>query len=180
MRPSLSPVTTPSRDPAYQSTMNTPGPRTLRRSDLPRGHRFFVAARAATMSLCALAAATQFVGCASQAAPPDVSADLYAGPPVHLAQDPSGQIIVFESPSGGWAITLDGVYDAFQRRDAFVTVMRPNPLGMHTQAVVEQRIATFVPSTTPLRVLARVVPYSVKIDPDQPYVVVPISPVSGN
>ncbi len=156
--------------------MNTPGTRTPQRSALVRG-RFFVAARAAT--LCALAAATQFVGCASQAAPPDVSADRYAGPPIHLAQDPSGQIIVVESPSGGWAITLDGVYDAFQRRDAFITVMRPNPLGMHTQAVVEQRIATFVPSNIQLRVLARVVPYTVKIDPDQPYVEAPISPAPG-
>lgn len=140
------------------------------------GHRLFPGARAATAALCALACTIQLVGCASQAAPPDVAADRYAGPPIHLEEDSSGHIIVVESPSGGWSITLDGVYEAFQRRDAFITIMRPNPLGMHTQAVVEQRLATFVPTNVPLRVVARVLPYSVKIEDDKPYSVTPISP----
>lgn len=150
------------------------------RHTLHRGHRALVAARAATLAIGALACASQLVGCASQAAPPDVSADRYAGPPIRLEADPSGHLIVVESHSGGWSITLDGVYDAFQRRDAFITIMRPNPLGMHTQAVVEQRIATFVPTSTPIRVLARVIPYTVKIDDDQPYSPTPIGPSAAD
>lgn len=155
--------------------MNTSG---RRAPDL--GHRLLAGARAATAALCALACAIQFVGCAGRAAPPDVSADRYAGPPVRLEADTSGHVIVVESPSGGWAITLDGVYEAFQRRDAFITIMRPNPLGMHPQAVVEQRLATFVPTSTPVRVLARVIPYSVKIEDDQSYTVVPTPPIPAN
>lgn len=153
--------------------MNTSGRRAQR-----LGQRLFPGARAAT--LCAIACATHLVGCAGHATPPDTTADRYVGPPIHLEDDPSGQVIVVESPSGGWAITLDGVYDAFERRDAFVTIMRPNPLGLHTQAIVEQRLATFVPAGTTLRVLARTVPYSVKVDKEQPYSVAPISPTQAN
>lgn len=80
-----------------------------------------------------------------------------------------GHIIVVEAPSGGWLVTLDGVYEAFGRRDAYITIQRPNPLGMHTQAIVEQHVATFVPTSTPIRVLARVVDYSVKPDTETPH-----------
>lgn len=144
------------------------------------GHRLFAGARGATAALCALAFAIQIVGCAGQAAPPDVTADRYAGPPIYLEEDSSGHVIVVESPSGGWAITIDGVYEAFERRDAYITIMRPNPLGMHTQAIVEQRLATFVPTNVPLRVLARTIPYTVKVDRDVPYSVAPISPSQAN
>lgn len=135
-------------------------------------------ARAIAAVLCAAAGATQIFGCASRAAPPDVAADRYAGPPIHLEADPLGHIVVIEAPSGGWSVTLDGVYDAFKSREVFITIMRPNPLGLHTQAVVEQRIATFVPTTMELRVFARVAPYAVKPDEDQLYtpVQLPASP----
>ncbi len=83
-------------------------------------------ARAIAAVLCAAAGATQIFGCASRAAPPDVAADRYAGPPIHLEADPLGHIVVIEAPSGGWSVTLDGVYDAFKSREVFITAAHFN------------------------------------------------------
>ena len=124
--------------------------------------------RVACLAL-AIAFTPYIVGCAGAAAAPESVSDAYVGPPMRVEKDPMGHIVVIESPTGGWLATLDGVYEGFQRRDAYISLQRPNPLGFHSQALVEQRVATFVPNSMPLRDYARVIDFSVRPDTATPF-----------
>jgi hypothetical protein len=78
-----------------------------------------------------------------------------------LTVDTSGaqQFVVFTAPSGGWAVQLDRTRRELFSVEAFITARRPNPAFVHTQSLVEHRVATGVPSTTPLTVYLRLLPH---------------------
>lgn len=93
-------------------------------------------------------------GCAGRSAVQDSAP--YAGPPIEIDSAGPTHHVVMHAPTSGWAFTLDRVDEVRGGREAFVTIRRPNPAMIYSQAIVEQRIGTGVPATTTLRVLARV------------------------
>jgi hypothetical protein len=94
------------------------------------------------------------VGCASSPAP-RIESGQYQGPAI--ADDTSGptHTLVLTAPTGGWAFALDQVRKEFDYERVFVTVTRPNPAYMQTQALVRHEVGTGVPSDRPIRVFVR-------------------------
>lgn len=108
-------------------------------------------------------------GCAFWGDGPSISrsGEPYAGPELRVESDRPHHVVVMNAPSGGWTIRLDRVEQFLDRREAFLTITRPNPAYAHTQAFVEQHVATPVDRNLPLHVFARVLDFDEK--PDAPY-----------
>ena len=89
----------------------------------------------------------------------NVSTDPYQGPPLSV-QTRSGQhVVVLTAPTSGWQFTLDATRQIYQRTNVFVTLVRPNPAWIFTEAQVEQEAATAVDPAQSIQVYARVLPY---------------------
>jgi hypothetical protein len=110
---------------------------------------------AAAILLSAAAAFPLLSGCASTAAP-QVESGSYTGP--GISDDTSGptHTLVLTAPTGGWAFALDQVRKEFDHERIFVTVTRPDPAYMQTQALVRHEVGTGVPTDRPIKVFARI------------------------
>lgn len=80
----------------------------------------------------------------------------YSGPPIAIDSSGREHVLVLSAPSAGWSFTLDMVRESRRRQDLYVTIRRPNPLYEYAQVVVEQRLASPVPTSQPVAVYARV------------------------
>jgi hypothetical protein len=100
------------------------------------------------------------IGCRSHAALPETSSDAYAGPPLALDTSQAEYTVVIQAPTPGWAVTLDRIAEQYRHQAVFVSLRRPNPGYLYPQVVVDQRIATNVATTGPVKVYARI------LDPD--------------
>jgi hypothetical protein len=105
-------------------------------------------------------ALTAQIGCRSHAALPETTADPYAGPPLALDTSQAEYTVVVQAPSPGWQVSLDRVAEQYRHHAVFVSLRRPNPGYLYPQVIVDQRIATNVATTGPVKVYART------LDPD--------------
>jgi hypothetical protein len=69
-------------------------------------------------------------------------------------------MVVLTAPTGGWAAQLDHTRRQLGGMDVFITARRPNPAFLHTQALVEHRIATSVPTTDNASLYLRIVEFN--------------------
>lgn len=104
-------------------------------------------------------AACLLIGCAGGS---PAQGETYAGPPLSSAIIAGEHVVVIQSPSPGWTVTLDRVEEALGRRDVMLTLREPNPAYLYPQVVVEQRVSTRVPLRIPIRVLMRVTDFEGK------------------
>jgi hypothetical protein len=114
-------------------------------------------ARLAVLSLSTAAALPLLSlspGCASTAAP-SIGSGAYAGPQITTDDTGPTHTLVLTAPTGGWAFALDQVRKEFDHEQVFVTVTRPDPAYMQTQALVRHEVGTGVPSDRPIQVFAR-------------------------
>lgn len=89
----------------------------------------------------------------------NISTDPYQGPPLSV-QTRSGQhVVVLTAPTSGWQFTSDATRQVYQRTNVFVTLVRPNPAWIFTEAQVEQEAATAIDPAQSIQVYARVLPY---------------------
>jgi hypothetical protein len=89
----------------------------------------------------------------------NISTDPYQGPPLSV-QTRSGQhVVVLTAPTSGWQFTNDATRQVYQRTNVFVTLVRPNPAWIFTEAQVEQEAATAIDPARSIQVFARVLPY---------------------
>jgi hypothetical protein len=109
------------------------------------------------------------IGCTSRPALPETSSDRYLGPPMALDTSAAQHMVVLQAPTPGWVATLDRVAEQYRHQAVFVTLRRPNPGFLYPQVIVEQRVATTVPSASPVKVYARVLAPEKK-DSSAPYV----------
>lgn len=130
----------------------------------------------------ACAGAVALGGCFSGPSRPEKDSQAYSGPPITIesseavaAAPPAGlgligaqHILVLSAPTAGWSFTLDSVQDAYQRREVFLTIMRPNPAYPGARTAVEQRMASEVERRAPIDVYARVLDYTSNPEPS-PY-----------
>ncbi len=79
-----------------------------------------------------------------------------AVPPIRLETMNGRRLVVMRVPTGGWTLGVDRAEVTPEGRRVFVTVRRPDPAFMHTQAFVDLRALTDVPESTPIEVVARV------------------------
>ncbi|QOI99289.1 MAG: protease complex subunit PrcB family protein [Phycisphaeraceae bacterium] len=119
--------------------------------------------RALALAVIAGGFGAAMVSCAG-GGEPYAGEDVYAGPPVSLESSRGVWVVVVQSPTGGWSVAVDRVTESRRRKDVFVTLRRPDPRFMNTQAVIEQRVATPVRSDEPVRVCVRVLDHDE--DPD--------------
>lgn len=106
--------------------------------------------------VCALA--VPLAGCWSRATVLEDAA--FAGPPTSQSVAEGRHLLIVESPSPGWNITIDRTEPRLNEDHVFMTMQRPDPGALYAQVIVEQRLLTNVPETRPIRVYARVVDFA--------------------
>lgn len=111
---------------------------------------------AALIAFALVAAFQTVIGCTGRPALPATSSDPYVGPPLALDSSGPEHMVVIQAPTPGWVATLDRVAEQHRHQAVFITVRRPNPAFLYPQVIVEQRVATTIPTTGPVRVYARV------------------------
>ncbi len=105
-----------------------------------------------------VAAAVLLGGCWSS---PTVLEDAaFSGPPVAQSVAEGRHLLVVESPTPGWKVTIDRTDPRLDEDLVFMTIQRPDPGALYAQVVVEQRMLTDVPETRPIRVYARVIDFA--------------------
>jgi hypothetical protein len=85
---------------------------------------------------------------------------LFQGPAMRLTNLDDDHVVVVQSPSPGWSAQIDRVERELNHADVFVTLRRPDPGIIYTQAVVEQHLLTNVELDRPVAVYARTVDFS--------------------
>lgn len=83
-------------------------------------------------------------------------------PPMTLEASGAKHLIVVRANSGGWSVHLDKEEIQPLGKRVYITVRRPDPAFIHTQALVDHRVLTDVPSSTPLEIVARVLDHGAK------------------
>lgn len=84
----------------------------------------------------------------------------FAGPPVAQSVAEGRHLLIVESPTPGWNITIDRTEPRLNEDHVFMTMQRPDPGALYAQVIVEQRLLTDVPETRPIRVYARVIDFA--------------------
>lgn len=108
-------------------------------------------------------ASVVLVGCSSSGTrPPTANPRGYDGPPLSIGQVGDEHLVVLTAPTAGWTFSLDEIRPRMGGKDVFVTVRRPNPAYLHTQAEVEQNLGTRVALSDPIDVYARVLDFDDK------------------
>ncbi|HYE63447.1 MAG TPA: hypothetical protein VD997_15755 [Phycisphaerales bacterium] len=109
------------------------------------------------------------IGCTGRPALPETTSEPYLGPPLAIDTSGSEHMVVIQAPTPGWVATLDRVAEQHRHQGVYLTLRRPDPSFVYPQVIVEQRVATTVPTQTPVRVYARVLAPGKK-DSSAPYV----------
>lgn len=86
----------------------------------------------------------------------EIAEQPYTGPEIALDSSGEQHQIVLTAPTGGWEFRLDRTLDALGAKEVFVSAVRPNPAYTHTQALTEHRVGTSVPTSTAVRLYARI------------------------
>lgn len=124
------------------------------------------------LTAAALAGLLNLRGCASDATSnpgdqpslPVTTTDPYRGPTIALDSTGPRHLVLIHSPSPGWTVSIDQVRP--DRRDVYITLMRPDPRYLYPQMIVEQTLDSTLPASKPARVLARVLDFGAT---DAPY-----------
>jgi len=116
------------------------------------------------------------IGCRSHPAVPDTTEAPFAGPAITIDSSADTHILAVDSPSPGWAFTLDRVLEAHGHRRAFVSLRRPNPGYLMAQVIVTQRLSTGVRTDKQVRVLARFLDYDAPADVNTSYAPAAVGP----
>lgn len=83
-------------------------------------------------------------------------------PPMALEASGSKHLVVVRANSGGWSVHLDKEELQPLGKRVYITIRRPDPAFIHTQALVDHRVLTDVASPTPLEIVARVLDHAAK------------------
>lgn len=99
-------------------------------------------------------------GCSSSSEGPAIAAEaIYSGPTITLDSAGEEHVAKVLAPTGGYRFTIDQVRETKDAMRAFLTLRRPDPTMYHTQAMVEHRVASTVPTWTGIEVYAREVEF---------------------
>lgn len=114
---------------------------------------------AAAIALAGLCVGLFFIGCSSFSSLPEPRDEPFTA--VAIAADSAGpeHVLAAQLPAPGWRFTLDATREDLRRRSVFVTLRQPQAGVTYPETPVTQRLATSVPTRTPITVYARVVPY---------------------
>lgn len=82
----------------------------------------------------------------------------YTGPSAAIDSSGRTHAVVIQAPTPGHTVTLDAVRDRLDGREALITIRQPDPRYLVPQVIVEQRVGTDVPTSTPLDVFIRILP----------------------
>lgn len=130
-------------------------------------------ARPPQLLLSSIALLSLLCSCSGSVRFPSKTSEAYGGPPLALASTPPQHRVILTAPSAGWSFLMDQSRRAFDHTDVFLTIIRPNPAYMHTQAQVHQEAATDIDPSEPVVIYARVLAHDAKAG-DQAYSPVPM------
>jgi hypothetical protein len=81
----------------------------------------------------------------------------YDGPPVRRSVVEGEHVVAIVVPSGGWELLGENIDREFRDNRVYVTLVRPDPEMMHTQARMSFNVTTGVRADEPLAVYVRIV-----------------------
>lgn len=97
-----------------------------------------------------------FSACAS-VAPITIDPATYTGPAARIEPGERTHIATFTMPTGGWGLKFDRSRERFDAHQVFVSLRRPDPNEVTSQAVVDQSVDTRVRHAHDVEVYARIV-----------------------
>ncbi len=117
-------------------------------------------------TLLAVVASATLFACASGRVSYEVVEAPWTGPRMTLGTLAETRTATFEVPTGGWAIHLDHTETRFGRVLAYVTLTRPGPGTMVSQAFTSHTISLDAAADQPVDVFARILEAPVSDEPD--------------
>lgn len=120
--------------------------------------------------LLALLALPAALGACGSDLPITTRSTPYTGPAATIDSAGRTHAIVIQAPTPGHMVSLDTTQDRLGGREALVTIRRPDPRYLVPQMIVEQRIGTDVPSSTPLDLFIRMIPHDSRENIEYVYV----------
>lgn len=90
-------------------------------------------------------------GCAGGSPPPVMSELPYKGPAATLESSGGLWVVVVRSPSPGWKAQVDRLWEEYGAQGVYVSLTEPNPAFSYATVEVEQRLATSVRATDPVK-----------------------------
>jgi hypothetical protein len=100
---------------------------------------------------------TLILGCQTPNAGPRVDPGPYTGPSVQVDSFAPRHQVVVTTPTGGWDVGVDQVRQSGQRRQVFITAVRPARDQMVTQALQRHELNSTIDSRIPIDIFIRVV-----------------------
>lgn len=91
-----------------------------------------------------------------------ISANAYPGPAMTVRPLEGRHLLVVNAPNPGWLVTIDKTERRLDDTRVFVSLRRPDPGMLYTQAVVEQKVLTTVSETRDIVVYARTLEFGRK------------------
>ena len=91
-------------------------------------------------------------GCASGSPPPIMSDVPYTGPAVEVEALAGMWVVVVRSPTPGWKVRVDRLWEEYGAQGVYVSLKEPNPAFSYPSTVVEQRLATGVRAADPAKI----------------------------
>lgn len=85
-----------------------------------------------------------------------ISSETYRGPELAIQSKPQQHVVIMQAPTPGWIFTFDASRPQFGFTDVFLTITRPNPAFVYSQAVVTQEVGTEIDVNQPIVVYARI------------------------
>ena len=107
-------------------------------------------------SIAALSLLTLAASCSDSVRAPERAPDAYRGPPLSIESTGPQHRVILTAPTAGWSFRLDQTCRRFDHTDIFLTLTRPNPAYMQTQAQVRQETGTEIEPAQPIVLYARV------------------------
>ena len=105
------------------------------------------------LCFCLAAALT---GCGGGPGQFTISSETYRGPELAIQSKPPQHVVIMQAPTPGWIFSFDASRPQFGFTDVFLTITRPNPAFVFSQAVVSQEVGTEIGVNEPIVVYARV------------------------
>ncbi len=95
---------------------------------------------------------------------PDAEEERFVGLEIVLDSSGPEHVLVIKTPTGGYQCGIEYTAPSFQGQDVYVLIREPNNLYVYSSTLRPARLATGIPSTNFIRVLAQQVPHNAKVD----------------
>lgn len=95
---------------------------------------------------------------------PEGEEDRFVGLEISLDSSGPEHVLVIKTPTGGYQCGIEYIGPSFEGQDVYILIREPNNLYVYSSTQHPARLATGIPSTTFIRILAHQAPHNAKVD----------------